>query len=76
MRERILEIIAEQVNRSVDELDPSMDFIDDLNMDSIELVELIMSVEDEFDIEIDEDRLEKVRSIGNVLDLLEEFDLD
>ena len=58
MRERILEIIAEQVNRSVDELDPSMDFIDDLNMDSIELVELIMSVEDEFDIEIDEDRLE------------------
>lgn len=76
MRERILEITAEQVNRSVDELDPSMDFIDDLNMDSIELVELIMSVEDEFDIEIDEDRLEKVRSIGDVLDLLEEFDLD
>lgn len=76
MRERFLEIIAEQVNRSVDELDPSMDFIDDLNMDSIELVELIMSVEDEFDIEIDEDRLEKVRSIGDVLDLLEEFDLD
>lgn len=76
MRERILEIIADQVNRSVDELDPSMEFIDDLNMDSIELVELIMSVEDEFDIEIDEDRLEKVRSIGDVLDLLEEFDLD
>lgn len=75
MRERILGIIAEQVNRSVDELDPSMEFIDDLNMDSIELVELIMSVEDEFDIEIDEDRLEKVRSIGDVLDLLEEFDL-
>lgn len=76
MRERILEIIADQVNRSVDELDPSMEFIDDLNLDSIELVELIMSVEDEFDIEIDEDRLEKVRSIGDVLDLLEEFDLD
>lgn len=76
MRERILEIIADQVNRSVDELDPSMEFIDDLNMDSIELVELIMSVEEEFDIEIDEDRLEKVRSIGDVLDLLEEFDLD
>ena len=76
MRERILEIIADQVNRSVDELDPSMEFIDDLNMDSIELVELIMSVEEEFDIEIDEDRLEKVRSVGDVLDLSEEFDLD
>lgn len=76
MRERILEIIAEQVNRPVEDLDPSLDFIDDLNMDSIELVETIMTVEDEFDIEIDEDRLEKVRTIGEVLDLLEEFDLD
>ncbi|WP_215507424.1 acyl carrier protein [Peptoniphilus sp. EMRHCC_23] len=76
MRERILEIIAEQVNRPVEDLDPSLDFIDDLNMDSIELVETIMTVEDEFDIEIDEDRLEKVRTIGDVLDLLEEFDLD
>lgn len=76
MRERILEIIAEQVNRPVEDLDPSLNFIDDLNMDSIELVETIMTVEDEFDIEIDEDRLEKVRTIGDVLDLLEEFDLD
>ena len=76
MRERILEIIAEQVNRPVEDLDPSLDFIDDLNMDSIELVETIMTVEDEFDIDIDEDRLEKVRTIGDVLDLLEEFDLD
>ncbi|MEJ8785017.1 acyl carrier protein [Peptoniphilus sp. HCN-40583] len=76
MRERILEIIAEQVNRPVEDLEPSLDFIDDLNMDSIELVETIMTVEDEFDIEIDEDRLEKVRTIGDVLDLLEEFDLD
>lgn len=76
MREIILEIIAEQVNRPVEDLDPSLDFIDDLNMDSIELVETIMTVEDEFDIEIDEDRLEKVRTIGDVLDLLEEFDLD
>lgn len=76
MRERILEIIAEQLNRPVDELDPSMDFLEDLNMDSIELVETIMSVEDEFDIEIEEEKLESVHTIGDVLDLLEAYDFD
>lgn len=76
MRERILEIIAEQLNRPVDELDPSMDFVEDLNMDSIELVETIMSVEDEFDIEIEEEKLESVHTIGDVLDLLEAYDFD
>lgn len=76
MRERILEIIAEQLNRPVDELDASMDFVEDLNMDSIELVETIMSVEDEFDIEIEEEKLESVHTIGDVLDLLEAYDFE
>ncbi len=76
MRERILEIIAEQLNRPVEELDPSMDFVEDLNMDSIELVETIMSVEDEFDIEIEEEKLESVHTIGDVLDLLEASDFE
>lgn len=76
MRERILEIIAEQLNRPVDELDPSMDFVEDLNMDSIELVETIMSVEDEFDIEIEEEKLESVHTICDVLDLLEAYDFE
>lgn len=76
MRERILEIIAEQLNRPVEELDPSMDFVEDLNMDSIELVETIMSVEDELDIEIEEEKLESVHTIGDVLDLLEAYDFE
>ena len=76
MRDRILEIIAEQLNRPVEELDPSMDFVEDLNMDSIELVETIMSVEDEFDIEIEEEKLESVHTIGDVLDLLEAYDFE
>lgn len=76
MRERILEIIAEQLNRPVEELDPSMDFVEDLNMDSIELVETIMSVEDEFDIEIEEEKLESVHTIGDVLDLMEASDFE
>ena len=52
MKERILEIIAEQFNMDVSELDEDMNFQDDLNADSIELVELVMTIEEEFETEV------------------------
>lgn len=75
MKDEVLNIIAEQLNVEPEDLKPEMDFVDDLNQDSIELVELIMSLEDEFDIEVDEEKLEQVRTVGDVLDLVEELDL-
>lgn len=75
MKEKVLLIIAEQLNMEPEDLEPEMDFVDDLNQDSIELVELIMSLEDEFGIEVDEEKLEQVRTIGDVLDLVEELDI-
>lgn len=75
MKEKVLQIIAEQLNMEPEDLEPGMDFVDDLNQDSIELVELIMSLEDEFGIEVDEEKLEQVRTVGDVLDLVEELDI-
>lgn len=75
IKDKVLNIIAEQLNMEPEDLEPEMDFVDDLNQDSIELVELIMSVEDEFGIEVDEEKLEQVRTVGDVLDLVEELDL-
>lgn len=75
MKDEVLNIIAEQLNVEPEDLKPEMDFVDDLNQDSIELVELIMSLEDEFDIEVDEEKLEQVHTVGDVLDLVEELDL-
>lgn len=75
MKDKVLNIIAEQLNVEPEDLKPEMDFVDDLNQDSIELVELIMSLEDEFDIEVDEEKLEQVHTVGDVLDLVEELDL-
>ncbi|CAC9930564.1 acyl carrier protein [Aedoeadaptatus coxii] len=75
MKEKVLQIIAEQLNMEPEDLEPEMDFVDDLNQDSIELVELIMSLEDEFGIEVDEEKLEQVRTVGDVLDLVEELDI-
>lgn len=75
MKDKVLDIIAEQLNVEPEDLKPEMDFVDDLNQDSIELVELIMSLEDEFGIEVDEEKLEQIRTVGDVLDLVEELDL-
>lgn len=74
MKERILEIIAEQFNMDVSELDEDMNFQDDLNADSIELVELVMTIEEEFETEVSEEDLEKLKTIGDVIDYVEDLD--
>ena len=74
MKERILEIIAGQFNLDVDELDENMNFQDDLNADSIELVALVMTIEEEFDTEVSEEDLEKLKTIGDVIDYVEDLD--
>lgn len=74
MKERILEIIAEQFNMDVNELDEDMNFQEDLNADSIELVELVMTIEEEFETEVSEDDLEKLKTIGDVIDFVEDLD--
>lgn len=74
MKEKILNIIAEQFNLDVDELDENMSFQDDLNADSIEIVELIMTIEEEFDTEVPEEDLDKLQTIGDVVDYLEELE--
>ena len=74
MKERILEIIAEQFNMDVSELDEDMNFQDDLNADSIELVELIMTIEEEFETEVSEEDLEKLKTVGDVIDYVEDLE--
>lgn len=74
MKERILEIIAEQFNMDVDELDEDMSFQDDLNADSIELVELVMTIEEEFETEVSEEDLEKLKTVGDVIDYVEDLE--
>ena len=73
MKEKILHMIGEQFNVDVDDLHEDTSFVDDLNADSIELVELVMSIEDEFDIQVEDEALEKLQTIGDVLDYIEQF---
>ncbi|MHB8829588.1 MAG: acyl carrier protein [Syntrophales bacterium] len=68
--EKIIDIIAEQLNVTREECVPEASFIDDLGADSLDLVELIMEMEETFDIHIADNELEKIRSIKDVTEFL------
>ncbi|MDU6031943.1 MAG: acyl carrier protein [Peptoniphilus harei] len=74
MKDRILQIIAEQFNIDKDDLTEDMNFQDDLNADSIELVELVMTIEEEFETEVSEEDLERLKTIGDVIEYVEDLE--
>lgn len=74
MRDTILKLIADEFNMEVSDLREDMSFQDDLNADSVELVELIMSIEDELDVQVDDEKIEELKTIGDVLEYVEELE--
>ena len=74
MRDTILKLIADEFNMEVSDLREDMSFQDDLNADSIELVELVMSIEDELDVQVDDEKIEELKTIGDVLEYVEELE--
>jgi acyl carrier protein len=59
---RLCEMAAEQANLDVSAVTPESDFINDLNFDSLDVVEYVMKIEEEFDVSIDDERVEGVRT--------------
>lgn len=73
MFERIRELIAEKVGVDPEEILMETSFADDLEADSITLFELVMAIEDEFDIEVDDESIEKIVTVGDLVNYLEEI---
>ena len=74
MKDRILELIAEQFGLNTDELTDDIDLRNDLNADSIDLVELVMSLEDEFGIEVNDEDLKNINTIGDIIEYAGELE--
>jgi acyl carrier protein len=75
LEEKVISIIVEQLDVTKEECVPEASFIEDLGADSLDLVELIMEMEETFDIQIADNELEKIRSIKDVLDYLRKKDV-
>ncbi|MFN8522786.1 MAG: acyl carrier protein [Chloroflexota bacterium] len=70
--DKLKKIISEQLSVSEDEVVPEASFIDDLNADSLDLVELIMSLEEEFNVKISDEDAEKIKTVQDAMDYLQE----
>ncbi len=70
--QRVKDIIVEQLGVNADQVIPAAKFIEDLGADSLDTVELIMALEEEFDIEVPDDQSEKLLTVGDVTKYIEE----
>ncbi len=67
---RVKELVAEKLGIDVDEVTEEADLVDDLGADSLDLVDLAMAIEDEFGVTIPDDRLEKIRTVEDIIENL------
>ncbi|MBQ1473693.1 acyl carrier protein [Ruminococcus sp.] len=69
--EKIKVILAEQFDVEEDSLKNDTDLQDDLGADSLDVVDLLMSIEDEFEIEIPDEEIENIRTVGDLVNYIE-----
>ena len=71
VEERVKQIIVEQLGVDEAEVTPTASFVDDLGADSLDQVELVMALEENFDIEIPDDAAEKIRTVQDAIDYID-----
>lgn len=70
--EKIREILSEQLDAELETITVDTKIEEDLSADSLDVVELLMSIEDEFGIEIPDEEIEKLRTVGDVVNYIEQ----
>ena len=70
VEEKVIKIICEQLDVSKDDVVPEASFVDDLGADSLDQVELIMAMEEDFDISIPDEDAEKIGTVQNAIDYI------
>lgn len=69
--DKIKEMLADQLDADAEEMTMETDIADDLGADSLDVVELLMSIEDEFDVEILDEEIENLKTIGDVVEYIQ-----
>ena len=69
--ERVIDIVADQLGVEKEKISPETSFVNDLGADSLDTVELVMELEEEFDINIPDDAAEKIQTVGQAIDFIE-----
>jgi len=72
IKDRVVNIVCEQMGVSKDRVTPETSFINDLGADSLDTVELVMEFEDEFDLNIPDEDAEKIQTVGDAIKYIEE----
>jgi acyl carrier protein len=72
VEEKVIEIIAEKLNLSKDQIKPEASFVDDLGADSLDLVELVMAMEEAFGMEVPDEDAEKLRTVKDVIEYVKQ----
>lgn len=70
--EKVKGIIVDQLGVDEDEVKPEASFLNDLGADSLDLVELIMAIEEEFDIEIPDEEAERIQTVNDAVEYIKE----
>ncbi len=72
VEERVVEIVAEQLGVDREKVTRDTSFVNDLGADSLDTVELVMELEEEFDITIPDDAAEKIQTVGQAIDYIDQ----
>lgn len=71
VQDRVIDIVAEQLGVDKNKVTPDTSFVNDLGADSLDTVELVMELEEEFNINIPDDEAEKIQTVGQAIDYIE-----
>ena len=72
LEEKVKKIIAEQLSVSEDQITPTASFVEDLGADSLDTVELVMALEEEFECEIPDEEAEKITTVQQAIDYVKD----
>lgn len=70
--ERIQQILMDQLDLEADKITMESDIVDDLEADSLDVVDLVMTIEDEYGLEVPDDQIENFRTVGDVVHYIED----